>query len=81
MMCTTRWNSTLTIILYGSVLSHRSAQSLEMIHNMPAFCVKLEKVPGLSSDIKVKVRRFIGVNNEMGIHNVLQRFNPERRAR
>ena len=47
---------------------------------MPAFCIKLEKVPGLSSGIKASLRRFIGNNRDLGIHNVPRRFNTQEQA-
>ena len=47
---------------------------------MPAFCIKLEKVPGLSSGIKASLRRFIGNNRDLGIHNVPRRLNIQEQA-
>ena len=43
---------------------------------LPAFCIKLNKVPRLSTEIKAKLRRFIAANKMVGVHNVPRRFNP-----
>ena len=43
---------------------------------LPAFCIKLDKVPRLSTEIKAKLRRFIAANKMVGVHNVPRRFNP-----
>ena len=47
---------------------------------MPAYCVKLDKVPGLPFEARATFRKVLATNKQMGVHNVPRRFNPEHLA-
>lgn len=39
-------------------------------YKMTAYCVKLDKVPGLSDEKKAELRKFHVILRQIGIHNV-----------
>ena len=46
---------------------------------MPAYCVKLDKVPGLPFEARATFKKVLATNKQMGVHNV-PRFNPDHLA-
>ena len=42
---------------------------------MPVICIKLDGVPGLSSEVKASVRRRLHHNKSKGAHNIPGRFS------
>jgi hypothetical protein len=40
----------------------------------PAFCVRLDRVPGMSSQMKEKIKRFVSKNKELEINNRGRQF-------
>ena len=47
---------------------------------MPAYCFKLDRIPGLSALTISKLRRYISKNKDSGIYNVPRGFNREEAA-
>ena len=47
---------------------------------MPAYCFKLDRIPGLSALTISKLRRYISKNKDSGIYNVPSGFNCEEAA-
>ena len=43
-------------------------------NKVPGFVVKMDKVPGLPDEVKLKLRKYLVNNKSMGIHNVPRRF-------
>ena len=41
-----------------------------------AFCVKLDRVPNLSSVMKDKIKHYLSNNKNLGINNIPRKFNP-----
>ena len=44
---------------------------------MPAYCLKLERVPGLLDEHKRDLRMYLSKNKKMGAHNVPRKFLPQ----
>lgn len=48
---------------------------------MPVFCIKLDRVPGLSNEAKASVRRWLLQNKSSGAHNVPRRFGDSKNTK